>query len=196
MKIHKINANDITTNTWSGGTTTQLYIFPENADYKKREFDFRISTATVEAEESTFTPLPNVERWLMILDGAISINHKDHYSKHLEKFDTDHFSGNWETTSRGRAVDFNLMTTGNLEGNLKAMSLQPKSKTEIAIAKETRYILFYAYKGGVSVVINMKETILNQGDIIAINLDGDLPKVTLETTEKAEIALATVHSKV
>jgi len=50
------------TSKWSGGTTTQLAIYPEDADYGKRNFTWRLSTATVEAAESVFTSLPGIDR--------------------------------------------------------------------------------------------------------------------------------------
>ena len=72
---------DFKNTNWSGGTTTQLYIYPPTADYAKRNFKFRLSTAKVEAEKSDFTSLPGISRQLMILDGDLTITHQKHYSK-------------------------------------------------------------------------------------------------------------------
>ena len=124
MKIEHIKASDLITSQWSGGTTTQLAIYPQNAEYKERNFQFRISTATVEAEESTFTKLPGVSRKLMILDGEIRIEHSDHHSKTLKKFEQDEFSGDWDTISFGKATDFNLMTISNAFGDIEAIPLE------------------------------------------------------------------------
>lgn len=66
MIIEHIKASDLITNNWSGGTTTQLAIYPKDAEYKKRNFLFRISTATVETKESEFTKLPGVSRKLIL----------------------------------------------------------------------------------------------------------------------------------
>ena len=74
---------------WSGGTTTQLFIFPEESSYVQRDFLFRISTAEVKVDESTFTKLPDVSRVIMILDGEIKLNHEGKSIKVLKKFDTD-----------------------------------------------------------------------------------------------------------
>ena len=41
---------------WTGGKTTQLAISPKEAVYADREFLWRLSSATVELEESDFTP--------------------------------------------------------------------------------------------------------------------------------------------
>ncbi len=95
--------------TWSGGTTREIYIYPEGSNYITREFDFRLSTATVECETSNFTPLPEVHRHLMILEGTLELTHVGHYQKTLNPFDCDEFEGNWETSSIGKVIDFNLM---------------------------------------------------------------------------------------
>ena len=56
--------------TWSGGTTTEIFLAPRDGSYADRRFDFRISSATVDLEESDFTPLDGVKRFLTILEGG------------------------------------------------------------------------------------------------------------------------------
>lgn len=94
---------------WSGGVTKQLYIYPENSNYKERNFKFRISIATTEVEESIFTKLENTHRVISILDGKMELEHKNHYNVILEKYEIDRFKGEWDTFSRGKVTDFNLM---------------------------------------------------------------------------------------
>ena len=57
--IKTIELKDMNTSYWSGGTTTEIFIMPEGASYKDRDFLFRISTARVEKPESDFTLLPD-----------------------------------------------------------------------------------------------------------------------------------------
>lgn len=121
--IHLIKSN-YEINEWSGGTTTELFIYPEGAEYAERNFHFRLSTATVEAEESTFTPLAGVNRTLMVLYGDLELDHEGHHSKKLGPFEQDHFKGDWNTCSRGKCVDFNLMCRGNTTGELNGFALQ------------------------------------------------------------------------
>ena len=104
-----IDPSKQTTTEWSGGTTTQLFIFPEDASLEKKNFQFRISTAKVEVAETDFTPFPGYERMLMILDGSLFINHANHYSRMLKPFDVDVFDGNWKTNSVGIVTDFNIV---------------------------------------------------------------------------------------
>jgi environmental stress-induced protein Ves len=48
-----LKSNPQNTAKWSGGETTELFISPEGSSYKKRDFDFRLSTATVEVNQSS-----------------------------------------------------------------------------------------------------------------------------------------------
>lgn len=59
-------AEDFVTSKWSGGSTTELYIYPPQAVYREGNFKCRISSATVEVEKSDFTSLPGVKRYLSI----------------------------------------------------------------------------------------------------------------------------------
>lgn len=100
------------TTDWGGGTTTELFIFPETAAYALRNFEFRISTATIETEVSQFTPLPGYLRKLMVLEGELRMCHEypDGIREvRLNPFEQDAFSGNWKTTGFGKVRDFNVM---------------------------------------------------------------------------------------
>ena len=48
MKI--IKTENWKTTKWSGGTTSEIFIYPENALFKKGNYEVRISIATVEHE--------------------------------------------------------------------------------------------------------------------------------------------------
>ena len=75
MIIRHLTAGDFRTSTWSGGTTTELYLYPENGSYAARDFLFRISSATVDLPESDFTALPGVERYITPLAGSFTLTH-------------------------------------------------------------------------------------------------------------------------
>ena len=110
--------------TWAGGTTTQLAIWPPESDYKRRDFTWRISTARVDSEESPFTSLPGFHRLLMILEGGVHLVHEApglHRERSLSPFEQDSFEGEWNTVSRGRCVDFNLMTAPSCGGKIEAL---------------------------------------------------------------------------
>ena len=112
--MHKIiTPQQWKTTNWSGGTTSELYISPNNAAFKKGNYALRISIATVEIEESTFTPLKNVDRVLTVLDGEIELHHEGHHSSLLKQYEQDCFKGDWTTKSIGKVRDFNVMTINN-----------------------------------------------------------------------------------
>ena len=191
MIVEHIKASELITNNWLGGTTTQLAIYPKDADYKKRNFLFRLSTATVETEESEFTKLPEVSRKIMILDGEIKIEHKNHHSKTLKKFDQDEFLGSWETKSYGKATDFNLMTTGNVKGDVEAITLV-ESKT-IIINKAVDCYGFYIYTGKVKFQINNKSIEGNKGDMFMILPEQNQTTLRIIPTEKSELILSKIN---
>src|SRR5579875_3661463 len=105
--IQLIRRGEQTTNTWSGGTTTEIAIYPNNSEYGKRNFLWRLSTATVDVEESLFTPLPGISRILMVTEGTMTLQHEGHHSVHLAPFEQDKFEGAWTTRCMGRGRDFN-----------------------------------------------------------------------------------------
>ena len=118
--LQKLQKTDYVISAWSGGTTTQLAIFPPDAVYAERDFLWRVSSATVELEESEFTPLPAYERLISTLEGGIELSHNGGPTLTLRPFEVHAFSGADATHSRGRCTDFNLMlrrdrVTGSME---------------------------------------------------------------------------------
>lgn len=59
--------------TWKGGKTEQLCIVPENASLQERNFDLRISSATIDLERSEFSDFRGYRRYLMKLEGDITL---------------------------------------------------------------------------------------------------------------------------
>ncbi|MCI0183230.1 HutD family protein [Sulfoacidibacillus ferrooxidans] len=127
--IEWIRKRDYHTNIWAGGETTQIAIYPRDSEYTSRSFIWRLSYATVTADQSTFTPLPGIRRKLLILEGAMSLTHEHHHHKHLTPFAQDEFDGSWTTHSKGQARDFNLMMSSNCFGRLAALDLQKNPQT-------------------------------------------------------------------
>ncbi|MEA5038305.1 MAG: HutD family protein [Clostridiaceae bacterium] len=127
---------------WSGGTTTELLIWPPEASYSGRDFLFRLSSASVETEESVFTLLPGIVRWITPLSGGFTLTHRSHHSKTLHPYEIDHFCGGWETQCRGTGMDFNLMLRGS-SGMLQCIF----GETMLA-AQGAAALCFYFPQGG------------------------------------------------
>lgn len=169
-QIKIIKKDKLSSSKWSGGTTTQLYIYPENELYENRNFTFRISSAEVNLEESTFTKLPNIKRRIMILYGKLKLIHENHHSVTLEKFQQDTFYGDWDTKSYGKVTDFNLMLNENADGFIEYINLE--NEKIINPYKNDKYNntteVFYCVKGKINISINNKREQLETGDVAII----------------------------
>ncbi len=156
------------TSNWSGGTTTEIYIHPKNALYADRDFNFRISSASVNMDESNFSKLGGYMRHIMVLDGSMRLVHAGHHTVTLEKFAQDFFDGSWDTKSFGRCTDFNLMLKKGYSGDLKCVALHDKVSFT-----NTMTTGFYILQNNIK--INANNTgqslikTLNKGDFIIFN---------------------------
>ena len=124
----KLEPKDYERSRWSGGTTTQLMIWPPGGSYQSRTFEFRISSATIEDEKSEFTVLPGIYRRLSLLEGSLELfidDGKCCQIKSLLPFELVSFWGDWKVESAGKVRDFNLMLK-NRAGTLEGIYLQKK----------------------------------------------------------------------
>lgn len=135
MRIERIDPESFSQSVWSGGKTTELYIFPEGASYALRRFDFRISSATVDADESIFTPLPGVMRYITPLSEGFELTVGEASSRFLKRGETLRFMGSERTVCRGRGRDLNLMLSG-LPGALGVL------RANTAVTLEKRGFIF------------------------------------------------------
>lgn len=190
MQTFKISKK-FQSNNWSGGVTTQLFIYPPKADYQQLNFSFRISTATVTNEKSDFTILPGVSRKLMVLDGEITLYHENHHTKQLHKFDIDIFEGAWKTSSHGKCTDFNLMTTGKTIGELEAVIIKKSQHLIYPIESKWNWLIIYVYSGNITVFFNKKKHTIPQGNLLALN-EIVIHSLELEGTEKSELIISKI----
>lgn len=154
MNIEIFEKKDQNTTQWSGGTTTELYITPQDRRYADRDFSLRISSATVEIEKSIFTKLPNYDRFLMVLENNIKLQHKDKMGEILQPFAVDAFDGADDTISWGCCKDFNVMLRKNsgLTVNLQAYVQLPK---KIMLAEKEHF--FYSVGGTFILQTNLEK---------------------------------------
>lgn len=122
-KIEIIEDYKFKTSSWSGGKTTELYIYPKDSLYKNLDFNWRLSSATVELEHSTFTKLPNITRYICTLNGDLSITHNNEALINLSPFQVHKFQGDFDTESFGQVTDFNLMIGTKCDGYLSSINL-------------------------------------------------------------------------
>ena len=121
--ISLLRANDFQVSDWSGGKTKQLYLSPTTGHYSKREFDYRLSTATVELAESQFSDLSGFHRILMSLDHTLHLHNASRQEETvLAPFTPYFFEGSDSITSRGTCTDFNLIYSDHYQGQMLAIS--------------------------------------------------------------------------
>ena len=162
-------AGDCPVSRWSGGETRELAIAPAGARYAARDFLWRVSSATVELEESDFTLLPDYERWISTLEGEIRLRHGDGAEIRLLPLQVHRFDGAAATRSRGRCRDFNLMLRkGRAAGTMEPLC--PK-ETPLEIPGETGETrLLFCAAGRCSVQGAGAQTALEPGD--SLQTDG------------------------
>lgn len=144
---------------WSGGITKELFIYPEHCNFKERDFKFRISTATTEVEESTFTKFNNMNRIISVLKGKMELKHLNHHSIILNPYDIDHFSGNWTTYSKGRVTDFNLIINNNGSGDFHFKEISQNNINTIDSKNNISFI--YCILGN----IKIRDHVLDPGSL-------------------------------
>ena len=118
-----LRANDFQVSDWSGGKTKQLYLSPPTGHYGKRDFDYRLSTATVEVAESEFSDLSGFHRILMSLDHTLNLHNASRQEETvLDPFTPYFLEGSDSITSRGTCTDFNLIYSNHYQGQMIAVS--------------------------------------------------------------------------
>ena len=121
--ITLLKSNDFQVSDWSGGKTKQLYLSPPTGHYGKRDFDYRLSTATVELAESQFSDLSDFHRILMSLDHTLHLYNASRQEETvLAPFTPYFFEGSDSITSRGTCTDFNLIYSDHYQGQMIAIS--------------------------------------------------------------------------
>ena len=132
--ITLLKSNDFQVSNWSGGKTKQLYLSPPTGHYGKRNFDYRLSTATVELAESQFSDLSGFHRILMSLDHTLHLHNASRQEETvLAPFTPYFFEGSDSITSRGTCTDFNLIYSDHYQGQMLAISDREELSQDEAI---------------------------------------------------------------
>jgi len=173
-----VKKDKMDTSDWSGGNTTELFISPKNSSLQELDFDFRLSTASIDFEESQFTSLPGVDRILILLDGKLKLEHKGHHTKEIYTFDIDKFKGEWATKSYGKAIDLNLMMRKKYESKISGFVFFPN--TEFKESNFADYSFIFLYKGELETTYGR----MNEGDILVI---GNKERYDIKTNEEATL---------
>jgi len=203
LNVEVLNQKQYRVSRWSGGDTTELFLYPKDGSYADRSFSFRISTATVDKETSVFTKLPGIQRKLMVLNGSVRLNHNGIKGKCLLPGDQEAFLGEWDTQSEGKVTDFNLMTTAMAEGILTLINLPSGEKENIALCRQDpgKYFLLLYLSGPGQITLSDGDTkyLLKERETLAVEVgkeDGVVGVIIENTSEttvqiiKTEVSIA------
>lgn len=175
--IQVLRKTDYNTRLWSGGTTNELLIYPTKAIYGKDYFQWRLSSAKIDLDESTFTILPNIKRIIMTLSGELTLTHNNDTSVFLTPFNKYIFKGDWVTKSKGKVIDFNLMMNENCTGDMEVILLQVNETIAVTpVSNNTNMLydnlteVFFVVNGPIKTSTDMGETtVLYDNDLISID---------------------------
>jgi hypothetical protein len=157
---------DLKEDIWSGGRTAELFIYPPEAELGLRNFAVRISSATVEEDESTFSDFSGFVRHIMPLEGRMKLVHGDAESVDLGTYESYIFDGGIPTKSFGRCIDFNLIHTPEWNGSIWAVS-----NFGTITCDPREFAVFFAVRDGVSLAAAADDDstgfaeVLNSGDL-------------------------------
>lgn len=159
MKIEVIRKETVAVSRWSGGETRAYAIYPKDAVYADRDFDFRISSATIEEVPSQFTNFEGYHRYLAMLDNHVQLTlngKKQQYTKH-ELFA---FQSTDLITSYTQGIDFNLMLANHIVDEVVTVTNQPFQTNQ-------PYIMLFALGSG-EVGVNNQPLAMESWDCILI----------------------------
>lgn len=114
MSTKIVPFESLTASVWNGGKTFQYYIYPLKSDYVDKDFYYRVSSATIEVEESSFTQFKGYNRYLIMLDHNLNIKHNG-IIKSFNPLEVFSFDSNDEVISYSKGTDFNLMVSKQLD---------------------------------------------------------------------------------
>lgn len=135
MEWELITEDKQNVSTWSGGESRELYLSgAEGCSYKDRNFDMRLSSATVEVESSVFSDLTGYVRYLMPLEGDIKISHDGGETEILKPYDVYEFDGGSHTESEGKCRDFNVMVSKKINVKVEMLGKDISEGESINIA--------------------------------------------------------------
>lgn len=203
MNLKKIVPDEFQVSNWSGGKTTQIAIYPPKANYADRDFAFRISSASVELDESIFTLLPDYDRIIAPITGQLTLYYNGSDKPVvLNEMEFSRFDGGWNTRSKGRVTDYNLMTRkGICSGDAFSITLISGETTVIPKQSTTlssHYIqLIWCIEGAIQIDVADKTMHLALREAMQLDYDSfkDSTDIHIENTGSniSKLMIATVN---
>ena len=147
---------DHKTTEWAGGKTSEIFIWPSDGNYSTREFDWRLSSATVEIPESDFSMLEGFDRFITVIDGELNLSHEDAVNHIINGNRVYGFSGAAKTHSIGKAKDFNLIYKSGEKCKMLRRELERGQNVKLKISTGG-FAAIYLVSGEVEVTLEKNE---------------------------------------
>ncbi|RVU55110.1 HutD family protein [Anaerosphaera multitolerans] len=124
-----IKKEEFVTTDWSGGTTTEVYISPKGANVSERDFDYRVSTATCELDESVFSDYSGFVRFIAPVDANLNLKNGDEEIT-LRPYEVYRFDGSDSVVGYSKVRDFNLIFKKGLSGKMYSTIVNGQARIE------------------------------------------------------------------
>lgn len=182
------------------GTTAEIFIFPEGANFHDDSYLWRVSSASI-ASSCPFSQFLGFDRTIVLIEGdSIALNHNCVESpQRVQRLMPYRFKGEWETTceiSDQAVKDFNLISRrGKVSADLDTLKINELSPFLLTLSR--KYTLIFCVNGELNIAtshfgnhqIVSRETILIEKDSGPV-CEGD------EASEKIQIRSISQNSEV
>ncbi len=172
MKYTLYKEEDYKITPQMGGNTKELAVFPKTAEYLERNFIWRMSLDTVNAEETTFSRLTDYDRVLVVLEGETVLSYENQRVARLANLEQDRFDGAWKTHSFGSFSSINLMVRKGCEGYIDLIF--PKKEADILPVpaeseKTNAEHILYCSEGYCVVTCGRESIMMKEGQTLVIS---------------------------
>ena len=168
MSVRLIRKSENIEHGWSGGNTSEIFLWPEGSSWQKKDFQIRISAAVTTLGGAPFTDFSGFTRHISPTEGRMHIIHRGHHERVLDMFDVDTFDGAWDTWSEGLYHDFNLLHTYDRNGRM-----QPVEANQVCRCPAGSFSGVFAAMP-LDVIAVGQTYVLSAGDFLLVDADKDL----------------------
>lgn len=164
--MREIKKSEFKVTDWSGGQTTQLFIHPEGADFSKRDFNFRISSASFTSTSSNFSDFSGYQRYILPLKSFIKIKHEGLYEREINSYEVEYFDGRWKTYSENSldTIDYNFIVRNGSDATMEIVKTEKDIQTE-------GYTCYVFCERDFEIEIENEKKILTGGNLYIIDED-------------------------
>lgn len=158
IRIQIIQKSTLKGNVWDGGETFEYCIYPSTSSYAERNFQWRISSATIVKSPSTFTQFQHYNRHLVMLDNDLQIK-RNGQLENYQPLTVFQFQSDDHILSYSLGQDYNLMVHSSITSQATFIDTS-------AECKESFFFLFALQSS--TILINDQEYSLSALDLVII----------------------------